>query len=203
MAKVRVAEDQYELGENLYFFESPADGITDCLIIAHGAQAGAPEFRIPANTTIHFFARSRQPGRLPQGPIVSYDGENFTTHERFNVERNQTYQGGRVISDQVLGKAHGRHWENPLTRGPAQYYEAVRARIDEIHNDNGLAWLPHLVTIRNRRWAHMSKYIWLSRLIELVQGYDNSIVNFYSMACRIFASDDVVRKAGAQAFPVT
>jgi hypothetical protein len=202
MAKRIIADRQIELGRHLYLFESPAAGITDCLIIAHGASSAEHRFRVPNGTTVYFKAGHNQAANLADGPIFGYDGHNFSGDQHFNHAHNQMYGAGRDVPDQILGKAHGDHWDDPAQRGPAEYYLAIRSWMNQVQNVNHAAWLPHLVTIRNRKMPFMKDYVWLSRVIELVQAHDPTIVNFYSMACRGAANAALLKKVGDPAFRV-
>ena len=65
-----------------------------------------------------------------------------------------------------------------------------------------LQWLPHYVSIRNRKAWGKSTNIWLSRLISDIRAWDANVVNFYCANCRSYlngnAAKNYISSAGSQ-----
>ena len=200
--KATLAQGQVAIGENLYLFTSPAGATADCLIIAHGGTVPGYKFKVPNGVTIYYTTAFDSKGVYEHGPYAVYSGV------RPAVPPGQQAQAGAVITDLAQGKAVGDHWRNSdhaVKEG--EHYLALRSQMDwkQLKAKPGLGtnWLPHLVTIRNRKRPGVSRLIWLSRLIQEVQGYNAGITDFYVTSCRAVLDNHpelIAKAAGSQAY---
>lgn len=191
----RTAANQIELGSYVYLFVSPVSGMRDCVISAHGGHVQGRQFKIPSGISVSFQSSFGRPVIHSHGPIRSaMTGQDEST---------QTFSGPRAMTDQLLGKSLGTHWDDPNNRDGVQYYEFVQQHQQSVSRaGQGSNWAPHFISVRNRKFPFANHLMWLSNVIELVQKYDASIVNFHSAACRGVVPDALAKKAGKQSYPV-
>jgi hypothetical protein len=195
MARQRAA-GQVELGDYLFFFESPAGAaMADCYLVGHGGHVAERRFHVPDRTTVHFYTKYGSSEIRYDGPIGSYGkrpGGNADTRT-----------AGSHITDLVLGKALGTHCPVQGKGGGAEYYLEIRQQMTTVSVGQGPNWLPHYACVRNRRFPFADTYLWLSNVIQLVQAHNPNVVNFYIAACRNVLSPDserkILKKVGAQA----
>jgi len=180
------------LGDNAYMFPSPATGITDVFIIAHGAcPDGSRSFTVPDNVKVTFFAAPNQPYNPHIGPRDVIDeqintGNATLNHELSYEETNPNYKltnypAGGPCTDYILGKALGNHMPNP--RDQTSYLE-VHAQMAD-HSKRGRAWIPHIVTVRSRSAIGTHTNMWLSTLIALIMAEKNDTTRIYCGNCRV------------------
>src|SRR5678815_390323 len=133
-------------------FPSPAMGITDVFIIAHGACSdGSRSFTVPDNVKVTFFAAPNQPFISRHGPLGVIDhniekGNIDRIPELSYPETSQNYKltnypAGGLCTDYILGKALGIHSPDPQNQ--TSYIEVHNSMAD--HSLRGKAWIPHIV----------------------------------------------------------
>lgn len=183
------------VGDFAYLIQSPARGVTDCLIVAHGGAVGGERFIVPPGKQIRF---------LVEGGVVNEakDGRHVLRKYAKKMHRNgslttRDYASGRSCGDYVLGKALGNHFGNTNVT-----YQDIRDELDRIYLAQpvpgvGIHWVPHYVTVRNR---NAQQYIWLSRLIKDLIAADGTIQSIYCANCRSPADVSFGTKAGKRAF---
>ena len=182
------AGNQIPLDDKLYFFTSPIPGTTKCLIWAHGALLhGDGQYALATGTKIHYYVphgqkRQTNPTRAIRAGVLG-DDPGITVTGPANIENYR------------LAKAVGSGWSST-----AFSYHDVEQKM----NDNGGFvthvggdWCPHVVTVR-RRFQFIGKSILLGDVIDAVQGYDATIVEFYYGACRGDYSGSTVMSAWAR-----
>lgn len=199
-----------EVGSNAYLFRSPAWDMTDCFIMAHGGQIDLSQrFDVPEHQEIVFFAQQGYALKGP-GPLGLYN--QWATRQVSPIQDNQVptahrYVHGRPCPDYILSKAMGTHWDDPATR--ASYDEVLRNYTGTflmmgqkklypcVAPGFGPNWVPHFVTVRNRRSIFHSKNIWLSALIAdlnaLAEEKGWVFERFYCAHCRVDKSPDAAR----------
>lgn len=114
----------------------------------------------------------------------------------------ENYTGPQNVLDQVLAKNLGKHWNVKADRDGTQYYQSIKDRMDHLHDPGqGPNWVPHFVSIRNRRTPGVQEAVLLSKVIELVRAAHPSIDNFYTYGCRGTESAKWVKRSGPQGNP--
>jgi hypothetical protein len=196
MARAK-AGNQWELGSYVYFFESPAPGMTDCLITAHGGHVAGRQFNLPPGVKVFYSTDYNKTINFDQGPIrTPLSGAPRQTDPAW------TFTGPGKVADQLLGKSLGTHWLAAHQRDGAQYYLFIEAKMRLLLNFPGTGpnWVPHFVSIRNRKFAGSASYVWLSNVIELVKQNFPTVVNFYPAACRGVVGNEYADRATAQSY---
>lgn len=190
-----LATNQVALGSNVYFFQSPDPGATDCIIMAHGAMISGNNFRVPANVTVMYEADAGQSVINHHGPIRT----RLQLAAAPTIDRRNRYTAGNRCPDQILGKTMGKHWDDPATRDSVQYYTFIE---EAMRIGHGLRnWAPHFISIRNRKGPFSKEFVWLSEVVRLVTEYDDSVRQFYSYGCRNYdTSGRLADRAGDRAF---
>jgi hypothetical protein len=90
------------------------------------------------------------------------------------------YAAGRACPDYVLAKSLGSHWRVAADQATyAQVHQGIGAAALP---GGGANWLPHLVSIRNRKL--LKQNIWLSTLIADIRKAKPNITRFFCAHCR-------------------
>jgi hypothetical protein len=135
--------------------------MTDCLLLAHGGSIDQTrKFDVPAGVTVAFLA--------PAGNTYKGAGPMGVYQKLWaaggSVSHMQEYAQSRPCPDYILAKAMGTHWEDEHDQ--ANYVQAHRymTNLFNAAPGTGKNWLPHLVTVRNRKAKKQN--VWLSTLIS-------------------------------------
>ena len=195
-----------DIGDNAYLFPSQAGGqVTDCFILAHGgtpsdARLKDYHFTVPDGCKVLFFTPGGMANKLP-GPgdpvggfraICGSVGSPSIVKSR--IDKNSTKDGGQNCRDYILAKGVGDHYHPAPDQN--HYLLIAQELADMAANPHAaLQWLPHYVSIRNRKAWGKSTNVWLSRIISDIRAWDANVVNFYCANCRGYLDGDTARKA--------
>ena len=176
------------IGDHAYLLPSPAQGMTDCLVLAHGGSIDVTrKFDVPANLTVAFLTAAGTTYHGP-GPMGVYRDlwKNFAL-----PVPAQRYSGTRPCPDYILAKAFGTFWHNVAEQ--STYLEAHRdmSILANAAPGAGANWLPHLIAIRNRKVGKQN--VWLSTLIRDIAGSGQGITRVLCANCRDDVSTDYSR----------
>ena len=180
-----------ELGDNAYLFPSPVAASTEVFVMAHGGSIDITrKFDVPGNVTVAFFVKGNQANYGPGGPLgfitTQMDNKDLGRTIGEPDDRAYTYTG-RACPDYILSKAFGTHWKTVATRAS---YRDVRDEMDSRNPGNGPNWVPHIVTVRNRKALGTNQNIWLSALIAAIIKAMPNTTRIYCGNCRSDASAD-------------
>lgn len=174
------AGNQIALGEKLYFFTSPINNTTSCLIWGHGGLLhGDGSYQLPANTTIHYYVPHGQV-RI-SNPTLGIRGSQLGQNPVGHIT------GPVAIENYRLRKGVG----SGFSSQHFSYHDVEQAMVDNQQYAQvvGGGWCPHVVSVR-RRFYFKGKTVQLGDVINLVQQHDPNIVDFYYGACRGDRSGD-------------
>lgn len=189
------AGNQIALGEQLYFFTSPAPGTTTCLIWGHGGHlAGDGQYDVPSGVTVHFYTdhgQNRQSN--PTDAILA--GTN-------GQDAKISVAGPAKIPNYTVRKAVGKGWGNDEMT--ISYHDIERLmRTNQSSLAYGGKWCPHVVTVR-RRLKLGGKTMQVGAIIDAVRAHDANITDFYYGGCRAEYGDkpalSLIIRAGIQLF---
>ena len=155
------AANQQEIGDQLYFFESPNAADTRCLIIAHGGQLRGDD-KFPLNgITVKFFVEH---------------GEALESNVARLVLGLPRVKAVTPCEDYSLAKFLGGH-------GGGKTYTELR-ELMQTRFGASPTLCPHIVSVRNRSIAKAGKIIKLSETIALVTQHKPVINEFWVGGCR-------------------
>lgn len=160
MAMARAANQQ-DIGDQLYFFESPNQGDTRCLILAHGGHLRGDEKFDLNGITVKFF--------------VEHD-ETLESNTSWLVLGLPRVNAVSPCYDYSLAKFLGAH-------GDGKSYTQLR-ELMLVRYGASPALCPHIVSVRNRSIAKAGKIIKLSEVIRLVTAHRAGINEFWVGGCR-------------------
>ncbi|HEX2829783.1 MAG TPA: hypothetical protein VHP37_25780 [Burkholderiales bacterium] len=160
MAMERAA-DQQDIVDQLYFFESPNQGDTRCLILAHGGQLrGDDQFNLNG-ITMKFFVEH---------------GEALESNTARLVLGLPRVNEASPCRDYSLAKFLGSHGDGKTY---TQLRDLMLVRYGASPN-----LCPHIVSVRNRSIFKAGKIIKLSEAIRLVTAHRPAINEFWIGGCR-------------------
>jgi len=165
------------LGEKLYFFQSPAANMRQCLIWGHGGLLhGDGPYPLPSGVTVRYFVPHGQPHNTNPGHIIG--GPNVGEMATLT---NLCVTGPANIEDYTLRKGIG------ASGGiPAFSYHDVQDRMKDNRDllaHRAASWCPHVVSVR-RRFQFIGKTIRLGEIIDAVLAMDPIIDEFIYAPCR-------------------
>jgi len=200
-----VVTGKVELGNYLYFFESPLGG-DSCLISAHGGYVkNNGDFslsKIGAGLHVYFYGEHKK--------VLSDPGLDLLSKRPVTV--NEHPRDGDKIMDYVLSKYQGRHSganETYATIEKKLAYDAERKQLfddqmEEVNRNPELKKIYdslascNVVTIRNR-WNKSD--ISLEYVIKTVTKYKPAIKNFHCSFCRSLIGDANPETSAVQSRP--
>ena len=170
------AGNQTPLGEKLYFFTSPMQSTTTCLIWAHGGLFhGDGQFVIPNGVNVQFYVdhgttRKTAPSLAIQAPTFGQ-----------NVKASCTLTGPAQMPNYRLRKALGQGFDtDPVCYNQVEQMMAQN-QVYAVQSQND--WCPHVVSVR-RRLGIQGKTITVGEVITEVIKHDHSINTFIYGGCR-------------------
>lgn len=175
-----------DLGTQAYMIESPLNPMADCLVMAHGGSIDKTQkFTVPVGITVQFFVAAGSSNNAPNGPMgfIQDQIETKSAGRPIGVGvGRRTYEPGSACPDYILAKALGTHWKVVANR--ASYLEVRNMLHDPDNPGNGLNWIPHVVTVRNRTSIFRKQNVWLSSLINAIITAKPQITTIYCGNCR-------------------
>ena len=185
----QMPENTIRLGDNAYLLESPNLAIADCLVIAHGGIIDKTrKFTVPAGITIEFFVEALQSNSAPdglEGLIHKHitDRTAIAANPALAANRaNLRYEAQSACPDYILAKAFGTHYDVVDSR---TNYSRVRDLLQTNVAGHGLNWIPHVVTVRNRKSLLTKQNVWLSVLVEKILAAKPGVTTIYCANCRV------------------
>jgi hypothetical protein len=157
--------NRVSLGSNLYLFESQEPQFGECVIVGHGGRLREDgKMTVPADTEISFYT--------VDGSAVETNTAAAIALRRDGVRPREISRPGEQPWNYRVQKYNG-------DGADAVSYREVKARM-ELNRE--IAWVPHVVTIRNRKVG--ARTVHLSDIIREVQRKYPHITVFHYAACR-------------------
>src|SRR5690242_14819132 len=124
---MQLPEGTIAVGQHAYLFVSPAEGMQDCMILAHGGAIDlSRRFDVPSDMEVIFYTDAGRSITMGRGPLKYYEGK---TGNLQMPAANLRYNSGRPCPDYVLGKSVGTHWKVEAERST---YTDIRRSIDNL-----------------------------------------------------------------------